>query len=819
MYIRWFVFFQTLMFSASIWSAEGRYIVKFKDPLRAEGDIQNCGGKSERKLKSKSHAVRLNSDSFKKLRDNSNIESIEIDHLRFPLATETIPWGMIKVQATDPVFDVTNASEGVSVCVIDSGYQASHEDLQDVTSGYLTGSNDPISGNWYEDTCGHGSHVAGTISALKNGIGLVGVNKNGKLRLHIEKVFNGVNCGWSYSSDLVAAVERCLASVRGTGRKLVINMSLGGVAPTSLEQEIFKTAQAEGALVVAAAGNAGNSELNYPAGYNTVISVGAIDILGQKAPFSQFNSDVELTAPGVDVISTTPSRFEGINITGSAKINVTAQLANGDFCLSSNSTWTGKIVLCQRGTNSFAEKANNVTNSGGVGVIIYNNISGSFFGELTPSTSRVPVVSISREDGLVALNYINETATLMNSLLTPEVGILNTYRSYQGTSMATPHVSGVAALIWSLNLSKSNTSVRLALQNSAIDMGDPGRDTHYGFGIVQAKAALESLKTSLDSPVLTDQTIGITPQSVSFGAVTVGSSTTQNLTITNTHNAPITLTNATIYSDTTSPYRLTNSCNSSLLPGSSCNMVITFSPTSAANFPATLSIQPSIGDISFIPIVGQAANATPSFNISSSSLAFGNQAVNNNTEGKIITVSNTGGTSLSLSSTWLRFSTTGQFSQTNNCSSTLAIGATCTIVVTFRPTTTGAKSSTLTLAPTGVTSKTVSLTGSGVTPVVTLTPTTLAFGTLKSNTLSAPKIVTIRNSGTVAISTMPITFTGTGANQYRQTNNCPAIFVAGASCTVSITFAPTSTGSKSARLSVAPSGGTAKTTTLSGTGN
>ncbi len=817
-----------LLLSKITFAIEGRYIVKFKDTLKADQDIKDCGGKSERKIdRIKSSAVRLNSESFEKLRKNINVERIEIDHIRYPLALETIPWGINKVQALDPIFDVPTASQGITVCIIDSGYQASHEDLLPIASGLLTGSTDPLSGNWYEDTCGHGTHVAGTISALRNGKGLLGVNSNGKLKLHIEKVFNGSNCGWSYSSDLVAAVDRCLSKVRGTTQKLVINMSLGGVAPTVLEQDIFKLAQSEGAIVVAAAGNSGTSELNYPAGYSSVISVGAIDVLGQKASFSQFNSDVELAAPGVDVFSTTPFKPQSLSlgiyqwavrdITGSARVDVSAPLVNGDLCLSTNPAWSGKIVLCERGTNNFAEKASNVSKSGGVGAVIYNNIISIFDGSLTPSTSSIPVVSMSQEDGMIARNFINETATLLNSTAS-STGFGNGYESYNGTSMATPHVSGVAALIWSLNPTKSNLAVRNALQLSAIDAGEPGRDHSFGFGIIQAKSAHELLKTISDPQAPSPFSLNLSPQSLNFGSIAIGSSQTQTLILTNTGNTNVGLSSIAISINGINPYSLTHTCGSSILAGSSCSISIKFSPTIAQSYSGSLSVSPVSGDIIFAQVTGQSVSPTPSYSVSRTSIAFGNLSINNPSAPSTITVTNTGGTIISLPATWISFSTTGQYSQTNNCATSLVVGASCNINVIFKPTSTGLKTSTLNLRPTGITSKAIAMTGTGVTSVATLSPTSLAFGTLKVNSVSPGKIVTVTNTGTASVSLI-FAFTGTALTQFKQTNNCPSSLAAKSSCQVTLAFSPTSIGSKSARLSVTPLGGTAKTVTLTGTGN
>ena len=408
--------------------------------------------------------------------------------------SQTKPYGITMVQADNAVF-ANNNSSGCTVCIIDSGYYRGHEDLQDTN---VTGTIDSGSGNWYEDSCGHGSHVAGTIAALTNTVGVLGVNSNGSLRLHIEKVFNGANCSWSYSSDLIAALNRCRNNT--PSGKLVVSMSLGGSFSSTTENNAFQNAYNAGVLSIAAAGNAGNTRKSYPASYASVISVAAVDAAGVVASFSQKNDAVEIAAPGVGVLSTTPfkvsslnaggSSYLGSNIDGSARTSVTGTLVNGGTCESAGS-WSGRVVLCERGVNSFAQKVANVQSGGGVGAAIYNNVDGGFAGTLNGS-SAIPAISMARADGLAALGGVNGSSTLDNA-----AGVAgqsyNGYEYYDGTSMATPHVSGVAALVWSHFTNKSNADIRSALQQSAEDKGTAGKDNSYGYGIVKAKAAYDLL--------------------------------------------------------------------------------------------------------------------------------------------------------------------------------------------------------------------------------------------------------------------------------------------------------------------------------------
>ena len=212
---------------------EGRYLVKFRTFKDAASATTSAGGRVARELaRQKIVAVYLSEQGLRILRNNPNVEYVEVDQRRYPLA-QSKPYGIGMVQADHADLTTSNASAGATVCIIDSGYYRDHEDLQDSN---VTGTNDSGTGNWFEDSCGHGSHVAGTMSALDNAVGVVGVNRNGLLNIHIEKVFNGSSCGWSYSSDLIAALGRCQDAVAGTGQKLVVNMSIGGFAPSAAEE-------------------------------------------------------------------------------------------------------------------------------------------------------------------------------------------------------------------------------------------------------------------------------------------------------------------------------------------------------------------------------------------------------------------------------------------------------------------------------------------------------------------------------------------------------------------------------------------------------
>jgi arylsulfatase A len=220
-------------------------------------------------------------------------------------------------------------------------------------------------------------------------------------------------------------------------------------------------------------------------------------------------------------------------------------------------------------------------------------------------------------------------------------------------------------------------------------------------------------------------------------------------------------------------------------------------------------------------VVSSGAPASATGSASPTSISFGDRMLNVAAAGQDVTIANTGTTALPISSISLSGSNADQFSRTTNCLSQLAVGYSCTVTVVFKPTSAGNKTANLVIAlGDGAGNKTVSLTGTGVNYSFTVSPTSLKFGKVSRGTTSAPKTITVTNTtSTVALPIVSIALAGSNPSQYAQTNNCPAQLSAGASCTVTVTFKPTSSGSKPATLVVTPgNGAAAKSVALSGSG-
>lgn len=468
---------------------QDRYIVSFLDAGKGKSALRAVGATFELEMQNRElAAVRIPAHALKGLRNNPNIEYIEKDVLRFPMG-QTTPWGVPTVLGTGVEGAIPSNRQ---ICVIDSGYAMGHEDLPN--PGNVTGTNVSGTGNWDEDSCFHGTHVAGTIAALNNDDGVVGVT-DGSVGLHVIKVFDTQECAWTYSSSLIAALDECIAAESD-----IVSMSLGGPFKSRSEQRAFGDAANNGVLSIAAAGNDGNTRKSYPASYDSVMSVAAVDSAGVVADFSQQNDQVEIAAPGVAVRSTVgmgAGLEESLDVLDDGAYEVTAMFGSAHgaetwelfhcsgFGLSGECAGAeDKICLIERGEITFAEKVVECEANGGRAAVIYNNSDALFSGTLGDVDTSIPSVALSGVDGR-ALAVSGGTATV-----TVQQG---NYAFYDGTSMATPHVSAVAALVWSTDTSCSNNDVRSALTGSARDLLPEGRDNATGFGLVQAVGAATML--------------------------------------------------------------------------------------------------------------------------------------------------------------------------------------------------------------------------------------------------------------------------------------------------------------------------------------
>ncbi|MCT8137836.1 S8 family peptidase [Anaerobacillus sp. CMMVII] len=272
--------------------------------------------------------VTLPKKAAEALAKNPNIKYIEED-VEYTSASQTTPWGVSHIRA-NTVHSWGNYGSGVKVAVLDTGI-ATHTDLK-IAGGVSFISTESS----YQDFNGHGTHVAGTVAALNNSYGVIGVAPS--VNLYAVKVLDRNGSG--SLSGIARGIEWAV-----TNKMDVVNMSLGGSSGSSTLQQACDNAYNKGVLLVAAAGNTGANGIQYPARYSSVIAVGAVNSNNVRASFSTYGSQLELMAPGVNVQSTyLNGGYSSLNGTSMAAPHVAAVAA----LVKSEYPWASNAQIRQR---------------------------------------------------------------------------------------------------------------------------------------------------------------------------------------------------------------------------------------------------------------------------------------------------------------------------------------------------------------------------------------------------------------------------------------------------------------------------------------
>ncbi len=210
-----------------------------------------------------------------------------------------------------------------------------------------------------------------------------------------------------------------------------------------------------------------------------------------------------------------------------------------------------------------------------------------------------------------------------------------------------------------------------------------------------------------------------------------------------------------------------------------------------------------------------------SVTLSPTSINFGSEAVGTTSNSQQVILNNAQSTSLTISSIFGSGTNPGDFKQTNDCGSTVAAGASCTINVSFAPTATGTRTAVLNVADNAINSpQTVSLSGSGTNgATVTLSTSTVNFGNQITGVTAGPIAVTVTNTGNATVTFTSIALGGTNSSNFGESDNCLPNLTAGNSCTVNLTFTPPTAGSYSASVTLTDNAtNNPQTISLSGTG-
>lgn len=419
----------------------------------------------------------------------------------FKFFEQDMPWGITATHSTQ-TWDITSGGRGARVLVLDTGIDRDHPSVRPNLVNAKDFVGDEQEGYPYKDTVGHGTHVAGTIAGVLDKSGFAGVAPQAS-------ILAGRVCAEDGCSN-IAIVE---GINWGVEQKVdVISMSLGGIYSSTAERLAIRKAYQKGITIVAASGNDGTPSVGYPAALPEAIAVGAIGPDMKRAEFSQFGPELAIVAPGVDVTSSVPlgsgrdamvnvsesgARFQTVKssiLSGSktllkpveAEVVVAGLGLPADF---EKLDVRGKIALIKRGENKFSEKVANAIKAQASGVIIYNNVPGMMQGMLTDDGSEVAIGAfmVEQSSGESWAKLIQAGKKVRTQIATA----ITNYSGMSGTSMATPHISGIVALMKSANPNLTPAQVKAILVSTANKLPEY-KNNEVGAGVAQADLAVQA---------------------------------------------------------------------------------------------------------------------------------------------------------------------------------------------------------------------------------------------------------------------------------------------------------------------------------------
>ena len=511
-----------------------------------------------------------------------------------------------------------------------------------------------------------------------------------------------------------------------------------------------------------------------------------------SAPVITF-TPTQLTFPAQNVGSTSDPQTVTVTNTGNAVLQISSLAASTGFAETDTCSNTSLTVnaSCTVAVTFSPTAAGAVTGT----ILVYANVSGGY--------ASLPITGTGR--GLSNLSLSP------SSLVFPQTGVGATSASQtvtvsnSGTAAAaltapvgSPDFPVTASTCTSTLAAGSNCTVAVAFAPSqnAQEIGT------LSISDGNATYAAQLRGTGSGAPAVT-----LSPSSIDFGSTTVNGFTPgARVLISNVGNATAYLGQPS----TTGDFSVVqNQCGALLAPGSTCDVIIAFGPTTTGSRTGVFTQSDTVGGDHTIPLSGFGSVSSVAF--APSSLIFATANVGSTSAAQRVTVTNNGNNTL----VWGVVGATGDFGiAANTCISALNPGQTCTFDIVFTPTQDGPRYGSVTL-PEQYATHQVLLSGNGHgTAAVAASPGTLQFGSVAVNGTSPAQTVTLTNSGTAASTISTPTVSG---DYILSANTCTAAVAPGGTCTVSVEFQPHAAGARSGILTLSDTSGT-RTVALNGTG-
>ncbi len=661
------------------------------------------------------------------------------------------------------------------------------------------------------------------------------------------------SCGTS-----LAASASCTISVTftptATGSRTGIITVTDNASPTTQSASLSGTGTAPGAnlsptsltfsgQMLGTSSSPQSVTLSNPGGATLAIS--SITVSGDFSETNSCGTSLAASASCTISVTFTPtatgSRTGSVTVTDNANATTqSASLSGTGTAPAANLSPTSLTFSGQMLGTSSSPQSVTLSNPGGATLTISSiTVSGNFSETNTCGTSLAasssctisvtftPTATGSRTGSLTVTDNANPSAqaaslsgtgtapaaSLSPTSLTFSPQALGTSSSSQSVTLSNPGsatlaISGITA---SGDFSETNTCGSGLAANSSCTISvtfAPAATGSRTGSLTVTDSANPSPQTVSLSGTGTAPIASLSPTSLTFSVQSLNTGgSSQSLILSNTGTATLNIASIAITGD----FSLTNSCGSGVAAGASCSIAVTFKPTGTGLRTGTVTITDNASPATQITILagtGAGSGAT----LSPSSLTFAAEPVGTSSSSQNVTLKNTGTVTLTISS----IAASGDFPQTHTCGALLAVGASCTISVTFKPTASGTRTGTLSVSDNAVPStQTVSLTGGGA-PVVSLSPTSLTFASQAvGSSGSSSQGVTVTNTGSATLAITGVSISG----DFSQTNTCGSSVAAGASCNVSVAFEPTASGTRTGALTITDNANpTTQTVSLTGTG-
>ena len=514
------------------------------------------------------------------------------------------------------------------------------------------------------------------------------------------------------------------------------------------------------------------------------INFGAIDLGASSTPMS---ATVTNTTTFVSTINVTNIAISGTNA--------------ADFTQTSNCTSLTQGSSCTV-TVTFTPTANGARNA--------------VLTVLNDSTSDPTLTATLAGNGLDTTATLSPTAVTFASTYISATSPVTTF-TYTNTSQIAETVTG-ASTSGDFKLVTNTCSVVAAggTCTVTVDFAPTAAGSRTGSLTVTDSSTGNPILTSALSGVGLDTTATLTPVAATFPATDVtATSPATTFTFTNTSTVALNVTSASLTGD----FAISaNTCTAAIPGGGTCTISVTFSPKATGARTGILTVvNSSTGNPTLTATLnGTGLDTTASINPTSAN--FPATDVTGTSAAQVFTITNTSTVAISVT----KLALTGDFTQTaTTCSltGTLPAGNSCTVSVAFVPTVAGARTGSLTVTNSSTANPTLvaTLSGTGLDTTATLTPASYDFGSIYAGGgVSTGHVFTVTNTSTVAILVKTVTVSG----NFTETTTCGGSLAAGATCTVSVVFAPLSAGALGGTLTVTNSstGNPVLTASLTGTG-